>query len=61
MKSKRGAEITRTVPLLASCVATGEGIHHHVEGVGFIFDGEVEAKKIVDPMMLRDRGEALIK
>jgi hypothetical protein len=43
------------------CVAEGEGILHHVEGARFIFDGEVEAEKLADPMMLRDRGEALIK
>ena len=42
-------------------VAAGEGIRHRVEGARFIFDGEVEAEELADPMMLRDHGEPLIK
>jgi hypothetical protein len=39
----------------------GEGIRHRVEGARLLFDDEVEAEKLANPMMLRDCGETLIQ
>jgi hypothetical protein len=43
------------------CVVAGEGIRHRVECPGLVFNGEIVAEKLAHPMMLWNRGEALIQ
>jgi len=42
-------------------VAAREGVSDDVCGVGAVLHREVEAQELADPMVLRDRGEALVE
>jgi hypothetical protein len=42
-------------------VTAREGVSHDVRGLGLVFDAEVEAQQLADPMVLRDRGKSLVE
>ena len=42
-------------------VAAGQGVGDGVEAAGAVLDGEVETEELVDPLMLRHGGEALVQ
>jgi hypothetical protein len=61
VKARRGDGQNSAACGVLFCVTAGEGIRHRVEGPGLVFNGEIIAEKLADPMMLRNRGKALIK
>jgi hypothetical protein len=61
VEARRGDSQNSAACGILFCVTAGEGIRHRVEGPGLVFDGEIVAEELADPMMLRNRGEALIK
>ena len=42
-------------------VTAGKSIRHGIKAAGAVLHGEVEAKQLADPLMLRNGGEALIQ
>ena len=42
-------------------VPARQSIGHHVKAVGLILDGEVDAKELADPLMLRHRRQTLVQ
>ena len=42
-------------------IAVGQGIRHGVEAPGAVFDGEVKAEQLADPLVLRNGRQALVQ
>uniref|UniRef100_A0A0A8ZTW4 Uncharacterized protein n=1 Tax=Arundo donax TaxID=35708 RepID=A0A0A8ZTW4_ARUDO len=56
---KAGRRNSHHIPFVI--VATGEGVGDYVRGARPVLHREIEAQELADPMVLRDRGEALIE
>ena len=63
MKAKEGPERAHMAVLLGPVlgVAAGQGVRHGVEAPGAVFDGEVEAEQLADPLVLRNGRQALVQ